>query len=68
MHAQNPTDSYVTDQQSNSNVSKPVELLRPLSIVPPVYDLDHIWVTSELYLKTNQVTTSSIIDHDNMKR
>ncbi|CAH8441181.1 unnamed protein product [Schistosoma curassoni] len=68
MHAQNPTDSYVTDQQSNSNVSKPVELLRPLSIIPPVYDLDHIWVTSELYLKTNKVTTSSIIDHDNMKR
>uniref|UniRef100_A0A3Q0KRS8 Putative phosphatidylinositol N-acetylglucosaminyltransferase subunit P n=1 Tax=Schistosoma mansoni TaxID=6183 RepID=A0A3Q0KRS8_SCHMA len=68
MYARNSTDSYVTDQQSsNSNVSKPVELLRPLSIIPPVYDLDHIWVTSELYLKTNKITTSSIIDHNIVK-
>ncbi|CAH8435351.1 unnamed protein product [Schistosoma turkestanicum] len=69
-YARNATDSnYIIDQQlTKSNSSKSVNLLKQVPIIPPVYDLDHIWVTNELYMKTNNhIPISTHHDYNNVK-
>ncbi|KAH8855486.1 hypothetical protein KSF78_0002027 [Schistosoma japonicum] len=52
MYHRNSTDRSYDDQQLNSvDLSKPINSLKQMPIIPPLCDLDYTWVTNELYLK-----------------
>ncbi|KAH8855485.1 Phosphatidylinositol N-acetylglucosaminyltransferase subunit P [Schistosoma japonicum] len=52
MYHGNSTDRSYDDQQLNSvDLSKPINSLKQMPIIPPLCDLDYTWVTKELYLK-----------------